>query len=128
MNCSLCDYPHLPELVEVLVEKIRDLGTDLKDDIAASLIAGMLKKLLRIVEQGVATGDLARRMVLEFLRTSEWTYAKLIIAISRAGHRDSGTTEVYCYQHREHYKSACELRTANFSTKITRRSRSRSES
>ena len=78
------------------MEKIRDLGTDLKDDIAASLIAGMLKKLLRIVEQGVATGDLARRMVLEFLRTSEWTYAKPIIAISCAVHRDRVTTEVYC--------------------------------
>lgn len=97
MNCSLCDYPHLPELVEVLVERIRDLGTDLKDDIAASLIAGMLKKVLRTVEQGVATGDLARRIVLEVLRTSKRAYAESIISVSCVSHRDRGTTAVHCY-------------------------------
>ena len=50
----------MTQLLEICVLKIRELGTESRDDIAASLIAGMLRKMSKNVTQGIATDDLAR--------------------------------------------------------------------
>ena len=50
----------MTQLLEICALKIRELGTEMRDDIAASLIAGMLRKMTKNVSQGIATGDLAR--------------------------------------------------------------------
>ena len=115
MNCSVCEAPSVAELLEVCALKIRELGTEARDDIAASLIAGMLRKIAKNVSQGVATGDLARRRREREVRGSERAAAEPVVAVSGAGDRNCGIAKACGRDDREHYQSACECGAADVS-------------